>query len=88
MLGLLGQVINPIRLGESAELSFVLCGYLFFDKAAGGGSSFFVCRRSVVSSLGRRRFVFEQHESVCSFGASCHFYLNLLVRFTGIFRVL
>ena len=24
-----------------------------------GGSSFFVCRRSVVSSLGRRRFVFE-----------------------------
>ena len=88
MLGLLGQVINPIRLGESAELSLVLCGYLFFDKAAGGGSSFFVCRRSVVSSLGRRRFILEQHEGVCFLGASCHFYLNLLVRFTGIFRVL
>ena len=59
MLGQLGQVINPIRLGEFVEISLVLCGYLFFDKAVGGGSSFFVCRRSVVSSLGRRRFVFE-----------------------------
>ena len=86
MLGLLGQVINPIRLGESAELSLVLCGYLFFDKAVGRGSSFFVCRRSVVGGLGRRGFVFEQHEGVICCTSS-HFYLELLIKLACIFGV-